>query len=85
MFKPPSHYNQHKSRILDTMKILFKLLLTILQIFDSNSEKKFLKIYKCEVNEKFAINKRCEVIDGRSFVVYNIIKQINECMVRIIC
>jgi hypothetical protein len=56
----------------------------ILQIFDSNCEKKFLKMDKCEVNEKFAINERCEVIDGRSFVVYNIIKPINECMVRIV-
>ncbi|KAL7011506.1 hypothetical protein ACKWTF_014292 [Chironomus riparius] len=65
------------------MKLYVELFLTILQIFNSNCEKKFLKMDKCEVNEKFAVNERCEVIDGRSFVVYKIIEPINECLVEV--
>ena len=65
------------------MKCLIQIILTTFCIINSNCEKKFLKMDKCEVNEKIAINMQCEVIDGRSFVVYNVIKPIYECMVEV--
>jgi len=58
--------------------IHFLLFLSILNI---KCEKKLLKAKECSYSEKIVRLDRCEVVDGKSFLVFEVLKPIEKCMV----
>ena len=51
-------------------------------IFLFNCDKKFLKVKNCTSNENLSHITRCDLVDGKVSIVYDIIKPINKAMVR---
>ena len=63
------------------MKIIKIILLFSILIFTIKCDKKFLKIRECFTDEKIARLVRCEIVDGKFFVAFNVLSPVSVCMV----